>query len=165
MTDLNGSGKKKARPAKKQKARRRLANLLIQPNAQLRLAGLTMFFFLSAALAYNLSHYYYFRSYSDLMLQEIHISAKTANYIISKQKIFLILDVGLTMVLAIVGTLFFITISHRTFGPVISIKKFINKLIDGDYDGKLILRKNDELKDISNLLNRLAGKLKKLKKG
>lgn len=50
--------------------------------------------------------------------------------------------------------------SHRIFGPMVAIRGQVERMERGDYDGSILLRKNDEFKDLAEDLNRLAVRLK-----
>lgn len=52
-----------------------------------------------------------------------------------------------------------LVLSHRIAGPIFSIKRFLNKVANGSYEEPLKLRKNDELQDVAESLNRLVAKL------
>ncbi len=54
-----------------------------------------------------------------------------------------------------------ILISHRIAGPLVRIKRALAQMRDGDYNVSVILRKHDQLKDVADLINKLAEKLKK----
>lgn len=51
--------------------------------------------------------------------------------------------------------------SHKIAGPLVRIKRALRQLTDGDYDLVVTLRKNDQLKDIAEDINKLAQSLKK----
>jgi hypothetical protein len=53
--------------------------------------------------------------------------------------------------------------SHRILGPVVPIRRHIGRLFAKDFESRIHLRKNDELKDIAEDLNRLSEFLKKEK--
>jgi len=51
-------------------------------------------------------------------------------------------------------------LSHRIAGPVYSIGRYIDMLLQGDYSESLTLRKKDELKELADKMNRLRNKLR-----
>ena len=51
-------------------------------------------------------------------------------------------------------------LTHRFLGPQISIKRHIQRMIDGDYDAKCMIRRDDELHEVANKLNELAAALR-----
>ncbi len=56
--------------------------------------------------------------------------------------------------------LLWVIFSHRILGPMVPIRRHIQSLIDGKYDSKITLRKNDEFKSVAEDLNKLAETLK-----
>ncbi len=50
--------------------------------------------------------------------------------------------------------------SHCLAGPVYHIEKHLEKIIEGNYNEKLYFRKNDEFKQLSDIINKLQDKLK-----
>lgn len=51
------------------------------------------------------------------------------------------------------------SLTHRYYGPLVSIERFIEQLIKGHYHARLTIRKKDELLELVEQLNRLAEKL------
>jgi HAMP domain-containing protein len=49
--------------------------------------------------------------------------------------------------------------SHRIAGPLPKIYRALDEIGEGKFDGKLTLRKNDELKELAEHINRMAEKL------
>lgn len=68
------------------------------------------------------------------------------------------------LIVIILCTAIGILTSHKIAGPLYRIKLFLGRMIEGDYSGRLRLRKNDELHDLAEIINRLAEKLEKEKK-
>ena len=52
-----------------------------------------------------------------------------------------------------------IVVSHRIFGPMISIRNYVKGLIDGTPQGDLVLRTGDYFHDLATLLTELNKKL------
>lgn len=50
-------------------------------------------------------------------------------------------------------------LSHRMYGPLVSIKRHIAQLREGDYSARLSLRQTDDLSEMRDALNDLAGAL------
>jgi signal transduction histidine kinase len=66
---------------------------------------------------------------------------------------------GVSVLVFIVGML----LSHRIAGPVYRIKKNLEEMIAGNYSLRFNFRKNDELHDVAEVLNRLLDSLTKKK--
>lgn len=75
----------------------------------------------------------------------------------------LLLQLGLISFLSAFIITFFSTIiiTHRFFGPTISIDRYIDSLINKKFDASLNLRSTDEMHDIANKLIILGKELKK----
>ncbi|MEI6832405.1 MAG: hypothetical protein WCL28_00305 [bacterium] len=66
------------------------------------------------------------------------------------------------IVLAFVGTTFYVAVhyTHKIYGPLVSINRFIDEMVEGRSPSKLALRDGDELQDLVLKLNILADKYK-----
>ncbi len=53
--------------------------------------------------------------------------------------------------------------SHRVFGPLVPLQNMIKNLTEGDYTTRLSLRKDDELQELANSMNKLAETLESKK--
>jgi len=63
-------------------------------------------------------------------------------------------------VLAVLIFIFAIFISHRIAGPIYRIKSVIRAIGEGNLDAPVYLRKNDELHDLAEEINKLQESLK-----
>lgn len=71
-------------------------------------------------------------------------------------------QIGGLLILYVLITLFMsVRLSHRIYGPLVSIHAFLDQLIEGDFSNRVNLRKKDELKELVDKLNRLADTLEK----
>jgi len=50
-------------------------------------------------------------------------------------------------------------LSHRMYGPIVSIKRHIAHLREGNYSARLNLRQTDDMSELRDALNDLAGAL------
>ena len=64
--------------------------------------------------------------------------------------------------LAVLPLIFYgsIVFSHRVAGPLPKIYRLLKDIGQGDFDQKLILRKNDELKELADAINEMTTNLK-----
>ncbi len=60
----------------------------------------------------------------------------------------------------IIGAVFMLFYSHRLAGPVVKLKKSLEKIIAGNYEEKIVFRKNDEFQELAAVINRLQEQLK-----
>ena len=54
-------------------------------------------------------------------------------------------------------------LTHRIYGPLVSIKRFLNELKRGNFSARVNIRKDDDLQDLVKDLNELAESLDKRK--
>lgn len=52
-------------------------------------------------------------------------------------------------------------LTHRYYGPLVSIERFLDELIRGNYQSRVTIRNTDELQDLVRKLNELASNLEK----
>lgn len=64
----------------------------------------------------------------------------------------------LVFVIVMFFTVFKLT--HRYYGPLVAINRYLDKLNAGEYNTSLALRRSDEFHDIAAKLNRLASRLR-----
>lgn len=50
-------------------------------------------------------------------------------------------------------------LTHRYYGPLVAIKRFLSRLEGGDYSARVKIRKGDELQDLATHLNQVAARL------
>lgn len=82
--------------------------------------------------------------------------------IVEKVNLVLLLRLLLITPLVIVVGLIF---SNRIAGPIYAMKRFIRKVSQGHYDGRLTFRENDELQDVAEDVNALVSGLEAAKNG
>ena len=73
----------------------------------------------------------------------------------------LINNAFIMLVIAVIGVFY----SHRIAGPVYRIKADIEKVLAGDKDVRIVLRKSDKLHDLSDSVNLLLEELQKSRQG
>jgi signal transduction histidine kinase len=54
-----------------------------------------------------------------------------------------------------------VRLSHRIYGPIVPINRFIEALSSGEYTARIALRKGDDMIELKDALNRLAEALEK----
>lgn len=65
----------------------------------------------------------------------------------------------ISVVTIIVSYLFTIGLTFRFYGPLVAIRRQVDKLIEGNYSDRVKLRQYDEMQDLATSLNKLADKL------
>lgn len=68
------------------------------------------------------------------------------------------LAVVLILYIAVLFTMV-VRMTHRVYGPVVSINRFLDQMIQGQYDKRCTVRKDDDLKQLVHKLNELAAVL------
>ncbi len=71
-----------------------------------------------------------------------------------------LLTIGLSLIVfAVVTIATSIVLTHRIFGPLVSIRRLIRALAAGDYSARIQIRKKDDLHALADDLNALATSL------
>lgn len=141
------------------KEHRKLRNLVVRPEQQLKMATWIAIGFITILLTLFIANLY-------LVIDKIHtlgivyqldpemISAATSSIIESH----FILG-ALIVVLALLIFVFSIQMTHKIFGPVVAIQTLIDELKEGKYGSQRTLRRGDHLVEIMENLNQLSKKL------
>lgn len=56
---------------------------------------------------------------------------------------------------------FAVLLTHRFFGPMVSIHRYFDELMKGNLDAKIEIRKDDELHDLCDRLNDFTAEIRK----
>ena len=147
----------------KHKKGRTLSHLLIEPFKQIRF-GLYMMglcvLFVSVAGWIFLSTWseQYQRVITEFALDDDARQAFLSDdiFISNSIKLFVFF---LFFILVMFFTVFKLT--HRYYGPLVSIGRFLDQMIKGDYKARVTIRKQDELQQVVEKLNELAKELEK----
>lgn len=132
---------------------RRSRIYLVRPKLQLRYAVIAVSYaFLGATLVQILSL---------MKLKSFQLEGSAENAILLAEYVNYMLWVylGVLLFVGVVAYTYSIFWSHSFAGPLVPIVRRIEEMINGDYKGRVNLRKNDELKEISEALNRLCERL------
>jgi nitrate/nitrite-specific signal transduction histidine kinase len=49
--------------------------------------------------------------------------------------------------------------THKYYGPLVSIERFVDQIAEGDYSKRVVIRRSDELQRLAARLNLMAQKL------
>lgn len=141
--------------------RRSVSNLLIDAHAQVRFL-IPFFFLLITSLSLTIYLYWHISELQAVYAQAFGtqnlIVAAHANDLVRHAYIGGMVGIALMSALSII---FWLVYTHRIFGPEVPMLRHIRNMIDGKYDGRIQLRKNDEHQAIASELNRLAETLSK----
>jgi HAMP domain-containing protein len=148
----------------KPKQNRNLRTLLIEPFRQMKfgLYMITLFiFFLGITLCLLMKAF--FEQYRNVM-EVFHIVDPDKQWDLVLNNVFYsnALWIGgffLASLLLILGVI--ISLTHRYYGPIIAIERFVDNMTAGHYESKIALRKKDELQELASKLNAMAVALQK----
>jgi hypothetical protein len=68
------------------------------------------------------------------------------------------LGVAALLVVSFIGTTLYVSVryTHEIYGPLVSIHRFLDEILEGSSPAPLVLRQSDQLKDLATKLNQLA---------
>ena len=154
MTDLDPVAPPKRRP------RRKMLNFLLAPKPQFQMAAVIFGVgFVSISLLFGLMLY----RVHDLIGSLAEMSTNPAETLAATSwtgSILLITYLSLLVAFLFSAILLSLAITHRYHGPMVPIHRHIKRLIEGNYEEKVYLRKNDQFKEVADDLNVLTDRLK-----
>ena len=95
-----------------------------------------------------------------LASQMVFPEAIMANLVPVLNKVNTLLAVTLPMITATI-LWFAIVISHRFAGPIERLESDLDRILEGDYNHKVYMRRRDDLKGVANRINALVSRVKK----
>jgi HAMP domain-containing protein len=143
--------------------RRKLRNILVNRNFQLKHWFYIFFLGLTVMGSMVLSGLWSFLQFlkSPLFVSNSGMSEELHGAVIGMVNEIVMITVGLVGFYAISSLWLSVFMSHRVFGPLVPIKRYIGELRNGNFDAELRLRRKDELKDLADELRLLAESMKK----
>ena len=146
----------------KSKSDRKLGSLLVEPFKQFKIGVyviISTLVFTSLALAMFLhsfwQQYQHVMSIFEVVDPEMQWELVTSDVFLANAMKISVLFV--VFILITMGLVFRVT--HRYYGPLISIEKFVDKIARGDYSSRIRIRKKDEMVRLVGKLNHMAEKL------
>ena len=139
--------------------RRNLRSTLIEPFKQIKLGlyvvAITMAFVTVAAIMFVAA---FTEQYTHVMniFQVVDPNLRwelVTNDVFYTNAIRLIILFG-TFVAVMMGTVFRMT--HRIYGPLVSIERFVSQMTEGQYNKRVTIRQNDEMQRLAKKLNEMA---------
>lgn len=133
------------------KNRRNIRNLLIHPDAQLRYGT---FFMGISILVHAVTVLVVTQVYSLIKSQMDYGNGLSYSFLVGLVLFIYAALYGFSFMLGLL-------VSHRLYGPLVAINRAMNKIKDGDYSPRIVLRKNDDekLKELAETINTLAERL------
>ena len=138
---------------------RKLRNTIIEPFKQFKIGVyiivLTLIFIVCAGYMFMSSfwqQYQHVMSIFEVVDPNLQWEVITNDVFITN--IIKIAALFLVFMLVIMAVVFRLT--HRYYGPLVSIEKFVDRMTAGDYRSRVTIRKKDELVRLVNKLNLMA---------
>lgn len=144
------------------KARRRgFASWFVEPYKQVKL-GLVFLFLniLFAALIFG-TFAYFLNDIFEALSTYFQMSGQESSVTMSKFQTPLVIAGVLVLAFVVTTILVSVRYTHRIYGPLVSINRFMDELLAGRKPAAIHLRESDQLQDLANKLNRLSDKLNK----
>jgi len=140
--------------------KRTFRGMWVDPKAQLFMSVFpgVGFMIMAATLFYVVLSFD--RLISDLN-NSLQIDAQTAWIIGSTAYYYICIALTLSVFLALSTFVVGAWLSHRIYGPMVSLKRHVEKLIQGEYSSRVTLREEDRFQDLARDLNLLAENLEK----
>lgn len=139
--------------------RRSLNHLLIKPHRQLKysffLFGVGLILLATFMAIFMITLNQTISSLSSVYQFDPDVSQALRTSLVSA----MIAVVSITAALAAISVGVGVVLSHRIFGPMVSIQRHVIEMNNGNYKSRVKLRKKDEFQDLANALNDLAARL------
>ncbi|MBF0440956.1 MAG: hypothetical protein HQK54_03550 [Oligoflexales bacterium] len=139
--------------------RRGFKSWFVEPYRQIKL-GL-MFFVLNMAFSILLVlvlGYYLYDVYKALTVY-FSLSDTQGSQILDKLSVPMFIIFGMMLVFVVLTVLVSVKYTHEIYGPLVSINRFLDTLLDSGKAEPLFLRESDQLKDLALRLNCLSKRL------
>ena len=149
------------------RAKRNLKSTLIEPFKQIRFGiyviGLSIAFVVITSALFLLAFY---QQYQHLM-EIFNITDMKSEMELVTNDIFYtnIVRIGIVFVgfIAAMFSLVF-KLTHRYYGPLVSIERFVDEMTEGDYSKRVKIRSKDELQRLTEKLNLMAESIERRQK-
>lgn len=147
--------------ARKYSTRRSIRNLVAFPHLQYKMTSAFVFLGLGFISLLSIVSYLLSRSLIIALSQNSALTNGDLALIEQFAKTTSFTYLAIFISLIIVSALTAFLMSHRIFGPIVAIKRHIDRIKSGDLEFQTRLRENDLLKPIAEELNELSRHLAK----
>ena len=135
--------------------RRGLKSLLIEPYRQVQVGVVFLLLnVLFSTLVLFVFSYYFWDVYSSLTVY-FDLSDAQKSEILSKLLIPVYITFGLVFAFLILTVLSSLTYTHKIYGPLVAINRFLDEMLANETPKPLVLRDGDQLHDLAEKLNAL----------
>lgn len=138
---------------------RSLRSTLVEPFKQIKLGiyiiGISIGFI---AIVGTLIVLAFMQQYEQLM-EIFQVVSQDSQWELIQNSVFEANIIRIAIAMVIYITTLFVVIfwaTHRFYGPLVSISRFVDSITDGDYSSRVSVRKRDELQDLVGKLNQMA---------
>ncbi len=137
--------------------RRGFSSWFVEPHRQVRL-GLV---FISLNLAFAIIIFsvfgYYFWDVYQSMTTYLGLSTSQGSEMLMKFRLPMMIAGALLLIFVILSFLLSVKYTHEIYGPLVSIHRFLDSLLEGKPVETISLRESDQLQELARKLNAVAG--------
>ncbi len=143
-----------------QKGRRRgFASWFVEPYKQVRLGLMFLLVnFAFAAMIIGVFGYYVLDMF-DAVATYFKLSGAESQVTLQKFSVPLAIGGGLILLFVVTTVLVSVRYTHEIYGPLVSIHRYLDDILDGRKPRPIQLRQSDQLKDLAGKLNMMAERL------
>jgi len=149
-----------------QRSKRNLRSLIIEPFQQLRIGlwaiGISVVFVVIIAAMISYSFYGQYQHMMEVFSVDPSLQWELVWNDAIITNVYIMISIFVSYLAIMCFVIFKMT--HKVYGPLVSIERFIKKLEGGNYSERIRLREKDDLKRLASKLNELAESLDKSKK-
>ena len=146
----------------KSRQSRNMKTLLIEPFKQIKLGIYVLLVSLVFTAAFSALFLYASFQYYQHVMEIFEVVDPKFKWDVVNNSVFqsLIWKLGVLLV-TFISTLFLIVFrsTHKFYGPLVGIERFVEGITKGEYRRRVVIRKGDELGRLAQVLNEMAQKL------
>lgn len=145
-----------------ERAKRNIRSTLIEPFSQIKFGlyviGASFAFVIVIAAMFV---YTFYQQYQHLMgIFNITDARDQLQLVTNDIFYYNSIKIGLLLLGYIIGMFVLVfKLTHRYYGPLVSIERFVDEIARGKYKNRVKIRQNDELRRLANCLNDMANSL------
>lgn len=144
---------------KPSRRRRGFLSWFVEPYRQVKLGLMFLTLnFVFAGLFFLVFGYYFLDVYQTLA-EYFRLSEMQSHEVLSKFYPPIIIGAALLLVFISLTILLSVMYTHRIYGPLVSIHRFLDEVLENQRVKPLVLRESDQLQELAEKLNLLAEKL------
>ena len=151
-------------PSSEARSNRNFKTILIEPFKQLKLGLYVFALAITFVVATAMVFYTAFTQQYQHVMEIFQVVDPTYKWELVTNDVFMKNAIRLGVLLCgFIVSLFYVVfkVTHKYYGPLVSIARFVDGIAKGDYSQRLVLRKGDELQQLANDLNQMAVNLEK----